>query len=147
VGIVPGSTGYRLPTEAQWEYTAKGGQLSQGYSYSGSNDPNLVAWYSGKTGTPTAGRTHQVGLLIPNELGLFDMSGNVSEWCWDWYVGYTSGAKTDPQGASSGDNRMVRGGSRSGSALFARSVYRVNDAAPYRRNTMFGFRLTRPTPN
>jgi len=145
VEIVDDSTGYRLPTDAQWEYAAKGGMSSslEGYSYSGSNNPNEVAWYSGKTGTPTASRTHEVGLLKANELGLFDMSGNVYEWCWDWWGSYTDTAKTDPTGASSGAYRVMRGGGWNNSATGVRSVNR-NYVSPNSRNYSFGFRLLRP---
>ena len=88
--------GYRLPTEAEWEYAARGGNRSQGYVYSGSNDPDEVAWYEANS----SGQVHPVGEKAPNELGLYDMSGNVLEWCWDWYVRdyYAVSPADDPEG-------------------------------------------------
>jgi formylglycine-generating enzyme required for sulfatase activity len=146
VVIVAGSTGYRLPTEAQWEYAARGGPSAGSYKiYSGSNTVGDVAWYSGNngaSGTATYG-TKQVGTKSANELGIYDMSGNVYEWCWDWYGSYPSTAQTDPTGASSGSNRVRRGGSWSHSAQEARSAYRsIND--PILRNVNMGFRLLLP---
>jgi len=140
VQIVPGSTGYRLPTEAQWEYAAKGGDGSPGsYTYSGSNNADEVAWYSGNSGS----RTHEVGKKAPNFLGLYDMSGNVWEWCWDWWGSYTSTAKTDPTGAVSGNGRVMRGGCWDNSAEFIRSAYR-NVSYPSSRFDFIGFRVVRP---
>jgi len=144
--IVAGSTGYRLPTEAQWEYAAKGGHLSQGYIYAGSNNADEVAWYgsnSGDNGTTTNRKTHQVGLKKQNELGLYDMSGNVWEWCWDWYGDYTAVAKTDPMGASSGSARVVRGGGWYDSAGRTHSSNRYG-YNPDIRYSLIGFRVVRP---
>ena len=96
---------FRLPTEAEWEYAARGGNKSHGYKYSGSNDFHDVASYHTKNGGPCDVKTKQA-----NELGLYDMSGNVWEWCQDWYGGYSSGAQTNPTGATNGSYRVLRGG-------------------------------------
>ena len=98
---------YRLCTEAEWEFAARGGIYSQGYKYSGSNNINEVAWYEENSNA----RTHPVGTKQPNELGIYDMSGNVSEWCWDWFGFYIAEAQTNPQGPSAGVGRVTRGGS------------------------------------
>jgi sulfatase modifying factor 1 len=101
--------GGRLPTEAEWEYAARGGPLSKGYLYSGSDIVEQVAWYEGNAGPGT----HPVGQKRPNELGLYDMSGNVWEWCADWYEAayYAQSPRENPQGPSSGRSRVWRGGS------------------------------------
>jgi len=132
--------GYRLPTEAQWEYAAKGGNESpENYTYAGSNDVNGVAWYSGNSDS----KTHEVGTKAPNGLGLYDMSGNVWEWCWDWYDSYSSEAQTDPDGVYSGAYRVRRGGGWTISAELVRSAYRGN-RDPSGRDDYIGFRLVRP---
>ena len=134
------ANGYRLPTEAEWEYAAKGGNKNfLTHLYSGSSSAGAVAWYDGNNGNTT----HPVGTKAPNDLGLYDMSGNVYEWCWDWYGNYGSGAQTDPTGAVSGTGRVYRGGSWSGSASFVRSSYR-NSFGPSFRLSYLGFRLVRP---
>ncbi len=116
------ANGYRLLTEAEWEFTARGGNLSQGYTYSGGNDPALVAW----TYSLTNHSTHPVGQKLPNELGIYDMSGNVKEWCWDISNGtmYPSQAQTDPHGPNTGEWRVLRGGTWRHNYEYATVTYR-----------------------
>jgi len=139
--IVSGSNGYRLPTEAQWEYAARGGDRSPGnYMYSGSNNAGDVAWYEDNS----EGSTHAVGTKKPNGLGLYDMSGNVFEWCWDWHdVAYSDSAQTDPMGATGGDYRVLRGGCWLSRVFTTRSAHRIG-YDPNGRNNYYGFRLVRP---
>jgi len=139
VRIVPGSTGYRLPTEAQWEFAAKGGTLGGAYTFSGSDDSNAVAWHWDNSGE----QTREVGGLQANRLGIYDMSGNVFEWVWDWFGSYTAEEKEDPVGASSGYYRVNRGGGWFDSAYVARSVYR-NYTYPDIHSVNIGFRVARP---
>ena len=111
---------YRLPTEAEWEYAARGGQKSQEYKYSGSNTLGSVAWYDDNSGH----QTRAVMTKQANELGLYDMSGNVWEWCSGWYGDYSSAPQTNPKGSSSGSSRVNRGGSWVGGATNCRVANR-----------------------
>jgi formylglycine-generating enzyme required for sulfatase activity len=132
------ANGYRLPTEAEWEYAAKGGNGSPGnYKYSGSDTVGKVAWYKGNTG---GDKTRMVGTKSPNGLGLYDMSGNVWEWCWDWYGDYSSEAQTDPEGPFSGFGRVIRGGSWLSVAGDTCSAYRRSHLG---RSWSVGFRIAR----
>jgi len=137
------ANGYRLPTEAEWEYAARGGQESEtvqngtlDFYYSGGNTVNVVAWYNGNSGN----QTHIVKDKVPNALGLYDMSGNVVEWCWDWYDSYTNTPKENPTGATSGSYRVFRGGYWYGDAYFARVSSRSYNFPDFRSGGI-GFRI------
>ncbi|RLW68596.1 MAG: hypothetical protein B6D68_03315, partial [spirochete symbiont of Stewartia floridana] len=134
------ANGYRLPTEAEWEYAARGGNASEGYIYAGGNNAGKVAWYLDNSGN----ETHPVGQKNSNELGLYDMSGNVREWCWDWYGGvyYESSPSSDPRGPASGSYRVNRGGRWGDGAGYLRSANRYSDS-PGSSNALLGFRLVR----
>ena len=127
---------FRLPTEAEWEYAARGGNKSQGHKYSGSDNIDEVAWYEGNSNY----QTHNVATKSPNELWLYDMSGNVWEWCQDWYGSYSSPPQSNPQGPASGSYCVSRGGGWYNQDLRCRVSCRdgcgANDRNRYR-----GFRL------
>ena len=135
---------FRLPTEAEWEYAARGGNRSQGYKYAGSNTVGDVAWYFYNSyalgvDSPDYG-THTVATKAPNELGLYDMSGNVWEWCQDWYGSYSSDAQTNPTGPTSGSYRVNRGGSWYYNARYCR-VSNRSDFTPSYALRDLGLRL------
>ena len=127
---------FRLPTEAEWEFSARGGNWSRGYQYSGSNVLSDVAWYYDNSGS----KTHNVGTKAPNELGIYDMSGNVWEWCQDWYGDYHGYSQTNPTGPSCGANRVYRGGSWGSGAWLCRVAFRDN-YTPGSRGNGLGLRL------
>ena len=131
---------FRLPTEAEWEFAARGGNRSGGYKYSGSDNIDGVAWYDG---SGNSSKTHAVATKQPNELGIYDMSGNVWEWCADWYASYGSNAQTNPNGVSSGYYRVCRGGSCKSNARSCRSAFR-GIITPNSRDNDLGFRLVLP---
>ena len=141
------ANGYRLPTEAEWEYAARGGHLANGsnlrnggYTYSGSDNIDDVAWYSDNSGR----KTHPVGQKQPNELGLYDMSGNVWEWCWDWYDDdyYSSSSGNNPKGPSMGSFRVLRGGSWEDYDCYCRVANRFNFHPDFGDDS-YGFRFVR----
>ena len=126
---------FRLPTEAEWEYAARGGESSVGYKFSGGDMIDSVAWYA--KNAPTA---HQIGFKLPNELGIYDMTGNVSEWCSDWYGEYELSTKTNPTGPKSGEYKVFRGGSWGNTALDC-EVFLRSCSAPDMSYCSLGFRL------
>ena len=133
---------FRLPTEAEWEYAARGGKYSQGTIYSGSDKLKQVGWYEENSGD----ETHDVGLMLANELGLYDMSGNVWEWCLDWYDKHyyeackKRGVVENPSGPDMGGDRVIRGGSFFVGPLRCRSAYR-RWGQPDNHGNRVGFRL------
>lgn len=127
---------FRLPTEAEWEYAARGGNKSKGYKYAGSNTLGDVAWYKDNS----SDRTHPVKQKQANELGLYDMSGNVFEWCQDWFGTYSSSEQTNPTGPASGSNRVFRGGCWYGNAGICRVSLRDGNT-PTSYGSSLGLRL------
>lgn len=131
------ANGYRLLTEAEWEYAARGGHLSKvDYLYAGSNNADEVAWNSNNSG----GETHDVGKLKPNELGLYDMSGNVSEWCWDWFAVYQAEAIEFPSGPANGKERVERGGNWRFNEIICSNTRR-HFVPPFNKYHRLGFRV------
>jgi len=133
------ANGYRLPTEAEWQFAALGGNSTNNYTYAGSNTIDDVAWYSLNSGSTT----HTVGDKAANDLGLQDMSGNVWEYCWDWFAGYPATAQTDYRGSASGEYRVIRGGSWIGPE-FDCTVANRGACWPYTLEFHYGFRVVRP---
>ena len=136
----PEADGYRLPTESEWEFAAKGGNFSRDFKFSGSNDPNSVAW----TGDDKRKKPQPLGVKKPNELGIYDMSGNLAEWCWDYYDKdyYKYSEYENPTGPKKGRVRILRGGSWIFNSIFAKTTYRLSDN-PDTKNYHYGFRLVR----
>ncbi|MDR2718654.1 MAG: SUMF1/EgtB/PvdO family nonheme iron enzyme [Treponema sp.] len=139
VVMVSGANGYRLPTEAEWEYVCRAGTTTA-YN-TGATISDNTGWYDYNSSS----KTHQVGLKPANAWGLYDMHGNVFEWCWDWLGSYSNGAQTDPQGAVTGTNRVGRGGSWGNYGRDLRSALRGDDT-PSGRGDYLGFRLVRSVP-
>jgi len=137
---------FRMLTEAEWEFAARGGNKSKAYRYAGSNIIGDVAWYNANAGSgvgedsPDYG-THPVAAKAPNELGLYDMTGNVSEWCQDWQAGYSGIPQTNPTGPATGVAKVIRGGSWSTDAYYSRITARTNFVYPSTTSTNIGFRL------
>ena len=136
-GRLPPGYAYRLPTEAEWEYAARGGALGAPTAFAGSDQPEEVAWYLSNSDNTT----HPVGQKLPNALGLYDMSGNVFEWCRDFYGPYTADAQDDPTGPPRGTHRVFRGGSWGYGSVRCRVVSRAIGFSPASANPHLGLRL------
>lgn len=134
------ANGYRLPTEMEWMFAARGGNKTHNFIYSGSNDPDAVAWNLSNSGSTS----HTIGGKLANELGLYDMSGNVLEWCWDIFDDYPSDSKHNPKGASSGFFRVLRGGGWNNEAYTCTVAYR-NGYAATDIGGLIGFRCVKRT--
>lgn len=136
---------FRLPSEAEWEYAALGGNRSHDYLFSGSNDIDDVGWYAGNLPPvqdwTEGGGTQPVAMKKPNELGIYDMSGNVAEWCQDWEWKYPSTPQTNPTGPSSGQRKMIRGGSYEAELTGCYVKERTLVGVPYARGPYVGFRI------
>jgi formylglycine-generating enzyme required for sulfatase activity len=133
--------GYRLPTEAEWEYAAQGGRGARAHRYAGSDNPVVVGWFDANSG----GSTHPVAQKRANELGLYDMTGNVWEWCWDRFGWYAGGSRTDPLGPTVGSARILRGGSWRSDVWLLR-VSEHLEYLPGARGSLLGFRVVRRGP-
>ncbi len=146
VGRLPENHVFRLPTEAEWEYAARGGQRSLGFKYAGGNRVEDVAWHGGGMGGNSAYETSPVGLKLPNELGLYDMSGNVWEWCHDWHEDYPKvSSLVDPTGPLEGSHRTLRGGSWGYEPACCR-LTRRDGLTPAHRYCDLGFRIVLAPP-
>jgi formylglycine-generating enzyme required for sulfatase activity len=133
---------YRLPTEAEWEYAAKGGVKGNNFKYSGSNDLNTIAWCEGNSGN----KTHPVGAKKSNELGVFDMSGNVWEWCSDWRGSYSVNHEINPIGPLTEECKVLRGGQITSYEEDCSNTYRIC-SEPATHDFRIGFRLVLPVGN
>jgi formylglycine-generating enzyme required for sulfatase activity len=141
--MIAGANGYRLPTEAEWEFAARGGNSSGNFSHAGSNSPNDISWHFDNSDF----RVREVGKKQPNELGLYDMSGNVMEWCWDWYDSYGVEPENNPTGPTDPSstrepNKVLRGGGFSVAAQLGRVAYRSFNIPSY-NGVNAGFRVAR----
>ena len=139
------ASGYRLPTESEWEYAARGGKKSKGYTYVGANTPDRMSWNESNSN----GRPHTIGTRYANELGIFDLNGNVWEWCWDIYdklyykdIKKELTTNENPKGGTDGELRVVKGGSWDSKVSFLRPANKVS-ITPDRVYDFFGFRLVR----
>lgn len=135
----PSAGAFRLPTEAEWEYAARGGKYQVATEYAGSDRVGDLAWY----GKNSSSETQPVGLLQPNPLGLYDLSWNVYEWCWDWYGDYVQTVQSNPSGPAEGNARVGRGGAWSNFGVRSLRVTNRTDLIPVSRFINVGFRLAR----
>lgn len=136
------ANGYRLPTEMEWMFAARGGNLSQEYQYSGSDSVYVVAWYAGNSGYSV----HRVGTKTANELGIYDLSGNLWEWCWDIFAPYPAGNQSNPHGSASGNMRVLRGGAWNSDAALCRIEERNKELPAQNLAASIGFRCVKKAP-